>query len=112
MQRSSKSLDVCSNRSTGASKNSQIFELKFGYLRIFVYICIMKNILLIGIFLFSTLFSVQAERVVVGAEQTKQYLPLLKDKRVALLSNHTGIVIQGKDTVHTLDLLLKQMATR
>ena len=25
------------------SKNSQIFELKFGYLRIFVYICIMKK---------------------------------------------------------------------
>ena len=47
------------------------------------------------------------ENVKVGAEQTKQYLPLLKGKRVALLSNHTGIVIQGKDTMHTLDLLLK-----
>ena len=51
--------------------------------------------------------NLQAERVLVGAEQTKQYLPLLKGKRVALLSNHTGIVILGKDTIHTLDLLLK-----
>ena len=50
---------------------------------------------------------VAAENVKVGAEQTKQYLPLLKGKRVALMSNHTGIVIQGQDTIHTLDLLLK-----
>jgi len=48
-----------------------------------------------------------AEHVVLGAEQTKEYLPLLKGKRVALLSNHTGIVIQGNDTIHTLDLLLQ-----
>ena len=47
-----------------------------------------------------------ANRVVLGAEQTEAYLPLLEGKRVALLSNHTGIVIQGEDTIHTLDLLL------
>ena len=46
------------------------------------------------------------ENVVLGAEQTKAYLPLLEGKRVALLSNHTGIVIQDNDTIHTLDLLL------
>ena len=44
--------------------------------------------------------------VLLGAEQTKTYLPLLKGKRIALLSNHTGIIIQGTDTIHTLDLLL------
>ena len=44
--------------------------------------------------------------VILGAEQTKTYLPLLKGKRIALLSNHTGIIIQGTDTIHTLDLLL------
>ena len=49
-----------------------------------------------------------AERVVLGAEQTKEYLPLLKGKRVALLSNHTGLIIQGKDTTHTLDWLLQK----
>ena len=37
-----------------------------------------------------------AERVVLGAEQTKEYLSDLKDKRVALLSNHTGLIIQAK----------------
>lgn len=45
--------------------------------------------------------------VLVGAAQLQTYLPLLKGKRVALLSNHTGIVISDNDTIHTLDLLLK-----
>lgn len=38
----------------------------------------------------------------VGAELTQRYLPLLRGKRVALLSNHTGMV----GSRHTLDLLL------
>ena len=31
-------------------------------------------------------------RVILGDEQAKDYLPLLKDRRVALFSNHTGIM--------------------
>lgn len=38
----------------------------------------------------------------VGAAQTEKYLPLLRGKRVALLSNHTGMVGDR----HTLDILL------
>lgn len=41
--------------------------------------------------------------VKVGAARTDQYLDKLKGKRVALLSNHTGMV----DDEHTLDLLLR-----
>lgn len=40
--------------------------------------------------------------IVVGAACYKEYVPLLKNKRVALLSNHTGMV--GNE--HVLDLLL------
>ncbi len=40
--------------------------------------------------------------VIVGAARTEKYLPLLKDKRVALFSNHTGMVGDR----HTLDILL------
>lgn len=47
------------------------------------------------------------EKVQVGAAQVENYLPILKGKRVALLSNHTGIVIQNTDTIHSLDLLLQ-----
>lgn len=38
-----------------------------------------------------------------GAELTDQYIPVLKGKRTGLLSNHTGIVPDGR---HTLDLML------
>ncbi len=51
-----------------------------------------------------SIFGLQAQ-VTVGAERTGLYLPLLKGKRVALLSNHTGLVNSGKE--HTLDMLLR-----
>ncbi len=44
-----------------------------------------------------------AQKVVVGAERTSEYIPLLKDKRVALFSNHTGMVGDR----HTLDVMLE-----
>ncbi|MBP1664231.1 MAG: conserved hypothetical exported protein, partial [Bacteroidetes bacterium] len=34
----------------------------------------------------------QREPVILGTEQTKAYIPILKNKRVALFSNHTGMV--------------------
>lgn len=42
------------------------------------------------------------EPVLVGAAQTEKYIPLLKGKQVALLSNHTGMVGDR----HTLDIML------
>lgn len=41
------------------------------------------------------------EDIVVGAERTDEYLPMLKGKRVAILANHTAMV---KD-VHLVDML-------
>ncbi len=42
--------------------------------------------------------------VIVGAESTDEYIPLLKGKKVALLSNHTGMV--GNE--HVLDIMLEK----
>lgn len=42
-----------------------------------------------------------AERVEVGAEHTADYYPLIKDKRIAVLSNHTGVV----DGRHIVDIM-------
>ena len=47
--------------------------------------------------------SLLTHEVIVGAERTDAYFPLLKGKRVALFSNHTGMV---KD-LHLLDLLVE-----
>jgi len=48
-----------------------------------------------------------ATTVIVGAERTDQYLPLLRGKRIALLSNQTGVVGRNHDK-HTLDLMLEK----
>ncbi len=58
--------------------------------------------ILTAILLFTTLFNVDA-RVTVGAERTSLYFPELQGKRIALLSNHTGMVGDR----HTLDLMLE-----
>ncbi len=42
----------------------------------------------------------------VGAARTEVYMPMLEGKRVALMSNHTGMV----DNRHTLDILLEKGA--
>lgn len=53
--------------------------------------------------MFATLSMAASAAVVVGAASTGEYIPLLKGKKVALLSNHTGMV--GNE--HVLDILLK-----
>lgn len=40
----------------------------------------------------------------VAAELTEEYIPLLKDKRIAVLSNHTGMV----GNKHLVDILVKE----
>lgn len=63
---------------------------------------ILKGILLASLMALCTM-SIKAESVKVGAEQTGEYIPMLKDKRVAILSNHTGMV----GNKHTLDVMLE-----
>lgn len=66
-----------------------------------------KTLLLIVTLLVTTLaFSnnSKTEHVIVGAEQTEQYLPLLRGKKVAIYSNHTGMV--GEQ--HILDILIEK----
>lgn len=44
-----------------------------------------------------------AAEVRVGAERTSEYIPFLKGKRVAIMSNHTGMV----GSKHTLDVMIE-----
>jgi uncharacterized protein YbbC (DUF1343 family) len=56
-------------------------------------------------YLMCAALSLQAQQspVAVGAERTAEYLPLLKGKRIALLSNQSGIV----GDKHVLDILIE-----
>ena len=62
-----------------------------------------KTNLLFGIIFLSMFSFSQGKPVLVGAPQPDQYLPLLKDRRIALFSNHTGMV----GNKHTLDILIE-----
>ena len=42
-------------------------------------------------------------RIAVGAEQTSEYFPILKNKKIAVFSNHTGMI----GNKHTIDVLLE-----
>lgn len=52
----------------------------------------------------ATVASVAQSTVRTGAEQTEQWLPLLRGKRVAVLANHTAMV--GEE--HLVDLLVRE----
>src|SRR5690606_3535148 len=66
---------------------------------------IMKKTPLILLLFISLVVVLQAQesQVVVGAARTDAYLPLLQGKRVALFSNHTGMV----GDKHTPDVLIE-----
>lgn len=49
----------------------------------------------------------QHTRVILGNEQTGAYFPLLKDKRIAIFSNHTGMIGDR----HLLDVLIDHKFT-
>jgi uncharacterized protein YbbC (DUF1343 family) len=53
-------------------------------------------------FLFAVFFGYAQSKVIVGAEKTDEYLPLLKSKKVGLVVNHTSNI--GK--THLVDLLI------
>lgn len=62
------------------------------------------SIIAAGLALLCTGCTHAPETVKVGAEKTSEYVPTLEGKKVALFSNHTGIVGDGR---HTLDLMLE-----
>ena len=53
----------------------------------------MKKILLLLFALCSSLWlEAQKTNVIMGDEQTSEYFPILKGKRIAIFSNHTGMI--------------------
>ena len=63
----------------------------------------MKKIKVLFAFIFCFLAG-KSQEVIVGAACTDEYVSLLKGKKIALLSNHTGMV----GDKHTLDIMLEE----
>ena len=49
-----------------------------------------------------------AAPIVLGASRTKEYLPMLKGKKVGLLINHTSLLPNNSNYIHLLDFLLQE----
>ncbi|MFI3239963.1 MAG: DUF1343 domain-containing protein [Bacteroidales bacterium] len=64
---------------------------------------IFKRLFALSLLIVATL-SANASDVIVGAASTDEYIPLLKGEKVAILSNHTGMV----GDKHTLDIMLEK----
>ncbi|NDW12512.1 DUF1343 domain-containing protein [Bacteroides sp. 214] len=63
----------------------------------------MKKTIFLLVIAFLTTLSYGQNHVVVGAEQTNEYFSILKNKRIAIFSNHTGMV----GDKHLLDVLVE-----
>ena len=63
----------------------------------------MRHLRYLILFIVTAVGFAASSAIKVGAECVDEYVPLLAGKRVALLSNHTGLV--GKE--HTLDVMLR-----
>jgi len=62
----------------------------------------MKKIILYILFIFVCIQQIQSKDVIVGAQRTEQYLPLLKGKSVGLVINQTSVI----GNTHLLDTLI------
>ncbi|PCI09999.1 MAG: hypothetical protein COB73_04215 [Flavobacteriaceae bacterium] len=72
-------------------------------------------ILMLSVFIFygyacdSNVEKITQNKIVVGANQTSEYLPLLKGKNVAVVANQTSVIFKDDDSyVHLVDSLISQ----
>jgi len=54
----------------------------------------------------STVSSTPKKAIVVGANQLKSYLPLLKNKHIGIVANQTSVIFKGVSHTHIVDSLL------
>ena len=71
------------------------------------FFSITKFIFLIQFHILFSNFQKKTETIVLGAESIEEFLPMLEDKNIGLVSNSSSILRNGKKSVHLLDTLIK-----
>ena len=61
----------------------------------------------INFFLTVSLNIVAQNNTIIGIDKTEEYLPLIIDKNIAIVSNHTSQFIKESKSIHLVDSLLK-----
>jgi uncharacterized protein YbbC (DUF1343 family) len=69
---------------------------------------IFKNtVFFLGIFLFMACSAQPPQKPLLGIEQTAAYVPLIKNKNIALVTNQTGVFTNIPTQTHLVDSLLQ-----
>ena len=71
------------------------------------FFSIIKFIFLLQFHILFSNFQKKTETIVLGAESMEEFLPMLKNKNIGLVSNSSSILRNGKKSVHLLDTLIK-----
>ncbi len=61
----------------------------------------------INLFLILSLNIVAQNNTIIGIDKTEKYLPLIIDKNIAIVSNHTSQFLKKNKSIHLVDSLLK-----
>ena len=61
----------------------------------------------INFFLIVSLNIVAQNNTIIGIDKTEEYLPLIVDKNIAIVSNHTSQFVKESKSIHLVDSLLK-----
>ena len=75
-------------------KNFQISKSIFVFIKINFFLIVSSNI-------------VAQNNTIIGIDKTEEYLPLIIDKNIAIVSNHTSQFIKETKSIHLVDSLLK-----
>src|SRR5690606_2693347 len=65
-----------------------------------------NTVLFFFVIVFTSLSYTLQAQILTGADQPEKYLPLLKDKKVGILTNQTGVVNYEDTLIHLADFLI------
>ena len=71
------------------------------------FFSIIKFIFLLQFHILFSNFQKKTETIVLGAESIEEFLPILENKNIGLVSNSSSILRTGEKSVHILDTLIK-----
>ena len=71
------------------------------------FLTIIKVIFFLQVHVLFSNFQEETKTIILGAESIEEFIPLLENKKIGLVSNSSSIIRRGDKLIHLLDTLLK-----
>ena len=84
-----------------------LLEIKKFEIQVMRFFRMIKFIFLLQFHILFSNFQKKTETIVLGAESIEEFLPMLENKNIGLVSNSSSILRNGEKSVHLLDTLIK-----